>query len=70
MSKMSIEWHENCLKNRREFLKKTLGDLKILRKSVSNQMKDSIRYGHQIITAKKAGKCSFDKESYLQQKTK
>jgi len=61
MNLMPISWHEECLKNSREFLAQKEKQLASLQDDIRQLVNDISHYECQILLAKKAGKETFDR---------
>lgn len=64
MSKMSIEWHEECLKNLRHSVVDNLKEMLEAHARYFTSFKELQRYERQIKRAKKLGKDGFDRERF------
>lgn len=64
MSKMSIEWHEECLKNMRYSVANNLKEMLEAHARYFTSFKELQRYERQIERAKKLGKDGFDRERF------
>ena len=64
MSKMSIEWHEECLKNRKASLERYKKECQIAQAKYFETLKSVEKYERQIERAKKSGKGGFDEERF------
>ena len=62
--KQSIEWHENCLTNRKGHLDKQVEMLEAQTERVAKDRQSFGLYSAQIDLAKKEGKESFDSDKY------
>ena len=62
--KMKIEWHEECLKNRREYLSRQENELLILQRRIDKDKTSAALYAAQIELAKKEKIDGFDVERY------
>lgn len=63
-NKMSIEWHENCLKNRKSHLERLRKELQVAQANYLEKWEDVKKYERQIERAKKLGKDGFDEERF------
>lgn len=66
--KMSIAWHENCLKNMKASLEHYISKLAFAQKEVDRSKKDIYILEDQIRIAKQKGKDGFDSEKFLQKR--
>ena len=64
MSKMSIEWHEECLKNRKISLERLKKEYQTAQATYLRTLEDVKKYERQIERAKKLGKDGFDEERF------
>lgn len=64
MSKMSIEWHEKCLKNQKVYVKRCAEELREAQAKYLKALEESKKYERQIERAKKLGKDGFDSERF------
>ena len=64
MSKMSIKWHEDCLKNRKASLERDKKEYQIAQTKYFETLKSVEKYERQIERAKKLGKDEFDEERF------
>lgn len=64
MSKMSIEWHEECLKNRKSSLERYKKEYQIAQAKYFETFISVEKYEKQIERAKKLGKDGFDEERF------
>jgi hypothetical protein len=65
MSSMPIEWHENCLKNATESLRRKQLQLEALEVEVGRDAENLRFHAKQIAEAQKRGLKSFDSERLL-----
>lgn len=63
-NKMSIEWHEECLKNRKSSVKRLLDTLLEAHARYFTALAECQKYERQIERAKKLGKDGFDSERF------
>lgn len=68
-NKMSIEWHEKNLKNRREGLLYSIKERERITKEIEVKRQEIDLLERQIIEAKKRGMVSFDNERLLKRRT-
>lgn len=68
--KMSVEWHEGCLKNQRETREMDLAALERMCNRIERENRNIEFYERQIAEAKKQGKDSFDMEKFLVKRPK
>ena len=66
--KHSIAWHEECIKNTRDYLAEQERELKRKEQSVHELRERCSFYDCQIITAKDENKDFFDSELYLKKR--
>lgn len=64
MSKMSIEWHEDCLKNRKTYLERLLRESQDAQAKYFEALESVKKYERQIERAKKLGKDGFDEDKF------
>lgn len=64
MSKMSIEWHEKCLKNQKNYVKRCAEELRVAHAKYLGALEECKKYERQIERAKKLGKDGFDSERF------
>jgi len=64
MSSMSIEWHENCLKNQKTYVERCAEELKVAQAKYLRAFEEYKKYERQIERAKKLGKDRFDSERF------
>ena len=64
MSKMSIEWHEECLKNRKASLERYKKEYQIAQAKYFETLESVKKYERKIERAKKLGKDGFDEERF------
>jgi len=62
--KMSIAWHEGCLKNQREYLERERQSLELHINKVAKLEQEVLAYQAQIATARESGRDGFDRERY------
>lgn len=67
---MSIEWHEQNLKNRKNYFQNRFNIAAKLVKDLERDHKDNLFYEEQINEAKKKGKTSFDQDKFMVKKEK
>ncbi len=65
MSKMPLEWHEECHRNHTASLKRDQEDLARLRFRVERSEEELCFYGKQIAAAKAKGADGFDRDRFL-----
>lgn len=63
-NKMSIEWHENCLKNRKSYLERLRKELQVAQAQYLEKFEEVKKYERKIERAKKLGKDGFDEERF------
>lgn len=61
---MSIEWHEECLKNRKSTVKRLLEELHKAHAEYFKALAECEKYERQINRAKRLGKDGFDAERF------
>ena len=64
MSKMSIEWHEKCLKNQKASVEQLLKEMHEIHAKYFKELAECQKYERQIERAKKLGKDGFDRERF------
>jgi prefoldin subunit 5 len=62
---MSVEWHEDCLNNRRRNLEKRRRRLENVSQEIEKEARNIDYYIYQINTAKREKKAGFDRNKYL-----
>lgn len=62
--KMTIEWHEGCIKNNLHNLDRKKAELKMLENEIKKDQQRHDFYTTQIDLAKKSKKDSFDAEKF------
>jgi hypothetical protein len=70
VSKMSIEWHEDCLQNRRGYAERIYARFLQAQLDYSEARQCVIKYEHQIKAAKARGMDGFDADRFLKHKIK
>ena len=60
-----IEWHEECLKNSKNYLENRKRELEFLMASIADQEKRNDFYGLQIDTAKAKRMTEFDSTKFM-----
>jgi len=70
--KESIEWHEECLKNRKSHIKELFEEIKRAA-LLADELKQNVEYCNfyqkQIDKAKQMGKDGFDRDKFLLKRT-
>jgi hypothetical protein len=65
MASLSIQWHENCLKNRNINLEAKLKELQRLQEYCDKFSMENFEYQLQIAKAKKRNLPKFDRERFM-----
>ena len=66
--RMSLGWHQECLKNQRAGLARHMADFERMTAEIEQMKRSVALYGRQIEAAEKQGKDGFDRERFLQPK--
>lgn len=68
--KHPIAWHEECLKNWNESIKKEAGHISKLLDAHRNSVREFEQYKEQIALAKKRGLTEFDQDRFGKKRSK
>lgn len=63
--KMKIEWHEECLKNNKRFIREKREEIRRLQLEIDQNLFDCEMYELQILEAKKKKMDGFDSDKFM-----
>lgn len=69
MSKMTVEWHIECRKNRKTTLERFVEERDRLNRHIEIMQREDDFYDYQIAEAKKLGLDGFDRERFRVKRT-